>query len=89
MLKADQRSWRELAMAEPIRIPGLRPDLFAAHLAYRRASGAANIDPYFAHPCDPEQSPTERLCAAASIRNTKSPALGRRGNTQRVSAGWQ
>ena len=33
MLEADQRHWRELATAEPIRIPWLLPELFAAHLA--------------------------------------------------------
>ena len=37
MLEADERTWRELAAAEPIRIPECARPLFAAHLAYRRA----------------------------------------------------
>jgi len=69
VLEADERSWRELAPAEPIRIPECARALFAAHLAYRRASGAASTDPYFAHPRDPaNKSATDVLRAA--IRST-------------------
>jgi hypothetical protein len=67
-LEEDERSWRELAASEPIRIPAHARPLFAAHLAYRRASGAASTDPYFAHPREPGQSPTDGLRAA--IRST-------------------
>ena len=65
MLEADERTWRELATGEPIRIPGYARPLFAAHLAYRRESGAASTDPFFAHTRDPADKPaTEILCAA-------------------------
>ena len=69
VLEADERSWRELATAEPIRIPGCARPLFAAHLAYRRASGAAGTDPYFAHPRDPGGKPPTDVLRAA-IRST-------------------
>jgi hypothetical protein len=65
----DTPSWRELAAAEPIRIPAHARPLFAAHLAYRRASGAASIDPYFAHPRDPANKPATEILRAA-IRST-------------------
>ncbi len=69
MLEEDQRSWREFAAAEPIRVPGCARPLFAAHLAYRRASGAAGNDPYFTHPRDPGgKSPVQYLRGA--IRGT-------------------
>ena len=69
MLEADERTWRELAAAEPIRIPECARPLFAAHLAYRRASGAASTDPYFAHPRDPADKPATEIVRAA-IRAT-------------------
>jgi hypothetical protein len=53
VLEEDQRSWRELATAEPIRIPGCAWPLFAAHLAYRRASGVAGSDPTSSTPATP------------------------------------
>jgi hypothetical protein len=68
MREEEQRSWREFAAAEPIRIPGCARPLFAAHLAYRRASGASGSDPYFVHPRDPGQTPKESLREA--IRRT-------------------
>ncbi len=69
MLEAEERSWREFAAAEPIRIPGCARPLFAAHLAYRRASGADGSDPYLVHPRDPRnKSPTDGLRAV--IRST-------------------
>ena len=67
--RGDQRSWRELATAEPIRIPGCARPLFAAHLAYRRVSGAAASDPYFEHPRDPGNKPPAE-CLRAAIRST-------------------
>ena len=69
MLEADERSWRELATAEPILIPDCARPLFAAHLAYRRESGAASTDPYFAHPRDPANKPATDVLRAA-IRST-------------------
>lgn len=69
VLEADERSWRELAAAEPIRIPDCAGSLFAAHLAYRRESGAASTDPYFAHPRDPANKPATDVLRAA-IRST-------------------
>ncbi len=69
VLEADERSWRELAAAEPIRIPECARALFAAHLAYRRESGAASTDPYFAHPRDPADKPATGVLRAA-IRST-------------------
>ena len=69
VLEADERSWRELAAAEPIRIPECARALFAAHLAYRRASDAASTDPYFAHPRDPGNKPATDVLRAA-IRST-------------------
>jgi hypothetical protein len=66
MLEDDQRSWREFAAAEPIRIPGCARPLFAAHLAYRRASGAAGSDPYFEHPRAPGTNPRQSACARRS-----------------------
>ena len=68
MLEEDERSWRELAAAEPIRIPAHARSLFVAHLATRRASGGAGTDPYFVHPRYPGKSPKENLRAA--IRST-------------------
>jgi hypothetical protein len=66
MLDADERTWRELAAAEPIRIPACARSLFTAHLAYRHQTGAASTDPYFAHPRDPAgKAATENLWAAA------------------------
>jgi hypothetical protein len=69
MLEADERTWRELATAEPIRIPECARPLFAAHLAYRREGGATSIDPYFAHPRDPGDKPATEILRAA-IRST-------------------
>ena len=69
MLEADERSWRELAAAEPIRIPDSARPLFTAHLAYRRQSGAASTDPYFAHPRDPAGKPATGILRAV-IRST-------------------
>ena len=69
VLEADERSWRELATAEPICIPAYARPLFAAHLAYRRKSGAASTDPYFAHPRDPANKPATDVLRAA-IRST-------------------
>jgi hypothetical protein len=69
VLEADERSWRELTAAEPIRIPDCARALFAAHLAYRRASGAASSDPYFVHPRDPANKPATEILRAA-IRST-------------------
>jgi len=69
MLEADERSWRELAAAEPVRIPDCARPLFTAHLAYRRQSGAASTDPYFAHPRDPAAKPATEILRAA-IRST-------------------
>jgi len=66
VLEADERSWRELAAAEPIRIPAHARPLFAAHLAYRRESDAASTDPYFAHPATPRTSPLSTSCARRS-----------------------
>jgi hypothetical protein len=65
MLEADERSWRELATAEPIRIPDCARPLFAAHLAYRRSGGAEGSDPYFAHPRDPADKPATEILRAA------------------------
>jgi hypothetical protein len=69
MLEADERSWHELTAAEPIRVPDCAWPLFAAHLAYRQASGAASSDPYFAHPRDPGNKPATDVLRAA-IRST-------------------
>ncbi len=69
VLEADERSWRELATAEPILIPDCARPLFAAHLAYRRESGAASTDSYFAHPRDPANKPATDALRAA-IRST-------------------
>jgi hypothetical protein len=65
MPEADERTWREMAAAEPIRIPACARALFTAHLAYRHASGATGTDPYFAHPRDPAGKPaTQNLRGA-------------------------
>jgi hypothetical protein len=50
MLEADERSCHEFTAPEPIGIPAHARPLFAAPLAYRRASGAADADPYSVHP---------------------------------------
>ena len=63
--EAEQRSWQEFAAAEPIRIPAHARQLFAAHLAYRRTSGAAGTDPYFVHPAIPG-SPPKAACVRRS-----------------------
>lgn len=69
VLAADERSWREIATAEPILIPDCARPLFAAHLAYRRESGAVSTDPYFRHPRDPGNKPATDVLRAA-IRST-------------------
>jgi hypothetical protein len=69
MLDADERTWREMAAAEPVRIPACARSLFTAHLAYRRESGAASADPYFVHPRDPAAKPATEILRAA-IRST-------------------
>ena len=69
VLEADERSWRELAAAEPSASRPMARPLLAAHLAYRRESDAASTDPYFAHPLDPANKPATEILHAA-IRST-------------------
>lgn len=65
-LSADSPSGiGERACAGPIAIPALARPIIAAHLAYRRAHGADDDDPYFVHSLDPRREPTATMREAA------------------------
>jgi len=69
---------------EPIPVPPAAAPILAAHLAYRRAEGAGDSDPYFVHPKTPGVHNPERGLREAVLRNCHrlhlSPAWLHRGH---------